>query len=332
MVITLLFFLVLEVITRTLMRNPCEEEPLKQCSKDSYEPYDKQDQCYQSQEEIAKMEFNTFIGYIPASNNNGIGWYTNNDHYRYNENFPDQKPDYEVRIFITGGSTAWGAGVQQDQTFSYLLEKKLNENYKQKKFRVVIAAAGAWASSQEKIFIANYVVDFNPDIIIMFSGWNDIYHAYTGVNYNKEQDFLMYRKAIETYQDLIKVEGRLDYKVQNRFLNLAPPQYNEYSSKLLYLLNKLLYKYNTNHKNISKKLKNIQLSSNQIIQNTMENIDLVNYLSKKHNFYLIYCLQPSIYNTKKKLSDWENKILAYSEKHYVNFKDYNFINYNFLKR
>ena len=128
--IILLFIFTLEVITRILIRNPHEEEPLKQCSEESYEPYDKKDQCYQSQEEIAKMEYNTFVGYIPASNNTGIGWHTNNNHYRYNENFTQQKPENEFRIFITGGSTAWGAGVQQEQTFSYLIEKKLNQNYK----------------------------------------------------------------------------------------------------------------------------------------------------------------------------------------------------------
>ena len=267
------------------------------------------------------MEYNTFIGYIPTSNKAGIGWYTNNAHFRYNETLLEHKPKDEIRIFITGGSTAWGAGVKQDQTFAHILEVRLNKflDHK-KKVKVIIAAAGAWASSQERVFIFSYIKEFKPDIIIMFSGWNDIYHAYTGKDYNKEQDYLRYKEII--HPNSLK---------QDRFLRIAPPEYRKYNSKFYYLCSILYYKYSINKEYIINVINSIHLNPIKIKDNTLENIDVINYLSKKHDFKLVYCLQPSIYTTEKPLSLWEKNIRANIRHSHIGFPEYNIKNYEMLK-
>ena len=324
-------FFFLELLAIIFVKDPEIDDISTSCTIEANSPYIKENQCFRSQDEMAKMEYNTFVGYIPAANYSGIGWYTNNEHFRYNEDFNKEKPKDEIRIFISGGSTAWGAGVTQDQTFAFLLEKKLNSLQSKKKIRVIIAAAGGWASSQERAFIFSYVKEFDPDIVLMFSGWNDIYHAYTGRDYNKNQDFLLYRKAIYTSQELLKPHARLSERYKDKFESLCPPRYSESTSKFLYLIASIIYKFSYDKNILFEKIKDIEFDSNKIKENTLDNIDYVNYLSKKQGFHLIYCLQPTIYFTQKKFSNWEKNIVRMSEESDVGYAEYNSKSYKMLK-
>jgi hypothetical protein len=319
--------IILEVIAIIFTKDPEADNIVKICSKDEQLPYISENQCFKSQGEIADMEYNTFVGYIPIANRYGVGWYTNMNHFRYDKDLTQYKKQNEFRIFITGGSTAWGAGVLQHQTYAHLLEKKLNAIKSNKYFRVIIAAAGAWTSSQEKVFVFNYIKDFEPDIVIMFSGWNDIYHAYTGTDFNKEQDFLYYKKSIYKSKHLLKPEARNIEKNISPFEIIAPPRYSEYYSKVWYIIDLIRYKWIYNKNNLLSEVNKISLASNKIVENTIENIDLVQYLSKKKNFKLIYYLQPTIYYTKKALTNWEKQILQNSYNNYIGYPNFNKKNY-----
>lgn len=95
--------------------------------------------------------------------------------FRYNEELLE-KDENEFRIFITGGSTAWGAlASDNDSTIAGYLEKILNEQFPLKNIKVITAAAGAWNSTQERIWIFNRITEYEPDIIISYSGHNDIF-------------------------------------------------------------------------------------------------------------------------------------------------------------
>lgn len=94
------------------------------------------------------------------------------------------KPDRTVRIFITGGSTAWCVGASsQKQTISYLLEQMLNERTSHTtgyRYEVINAAFPAWTTTQEKLLIQQRLVDMHPDLVVMFSGTNDIHWTRAG--------------------------------------------------------------------------------------------------------------------------------------------------------
>jgi hypothetical protein len=94
------------------------------------------------------------------------------------------KPDRTVRIFITGGSTAWGSGAtSQKNTISYLLEGMLNERASPAtgyRYEVVNTAYPAWSTTQEKLLIQQRLVDMGPDAIVMFSGVNDVHWSLYG--------------------------------------------------------------------------------------------------------------------------------------------------------
>lgn len=90
------------------------------------------------------------------------------------------------RIFLTGGSTAYGSGApSQDTTIGALLEAALNQTgaaHSPRKFEVFTFANPAWSSTQERIAIENYLSDLEPDLIVSLSGNNDVFWADAGRN------------------------------------------------------------------------------------------------------------------------------------------------------
>lgn len=94
------------------------------------------------------------------------------------------KPNGTVRVFITGGSTAWGSGASsQKNTISYLLEQLLNARASPStgyRYEVINTAFLGWSTTQEKLLIQQRLVDMHPDIVIMFSGTNDAHLERSG--------------------------------------------------------------------------------------------------------------------------------------------------------
>jgi hypothetical protein len=96
------------------------------------------------------------------------------------------RPDGVYRIFLTGGSTAFGSGApSQDRTIGGYLEKILNDSRAtatEITFEVLTMANPAWASTHERIMIENRLSELQPNLIISFSGLNDVHWAYRGRN------------------------------------------------------------------------------------------------------------------------------------------------------
>lgn len=121
-----------------------------------------------------------FVGHIarPAQDSdlkiNGLGFRDERQSYA-------QKPAGTVRVFITGGSTAWGSGApSQKETIAYLLEAMLNARAGGRRYEVINAAYPAWSTTQEKILIQQVIVDLKPDVVIMVSGNNDVHWSFSG--------------------------------------------------------------------------------------------------------------------------------------------------------
>jgi len=91
------------------------------------------------------------------------------------------KPSSVIRVFLTGGSVAFGAGAKSgDETISGYLEKRLNSLYSSQTgftYEVVNAGVPAWTTTHERILIENKLIDLQPDYIIMISGTDDAHWA-----------------------------------------------------------------------------------------------------------------------------------------------------------
>jgi len=105
--------------------------------------------------------------------------------FRYAREIEVPKPNDVCRIFLTGASTAFGAGASSnDTTIGGYLEAYLNEAVPLRDVRceVITAAASGWSSTHERILIENRLVELEPDIVISFSGHNDVFWSAVGRN------------------------------------------------------------------------------------------------------------------------------------------------------
>ena len=84
-----------------------------------------------------------------------------------------QKDKGTYRIFSVGGSTTFGSGVQDDETYPYFLQQIFHQNGFDK-VEVINAGVGGMWSYQEKNLIDRKIYDFEPDLIIIYDGWNDV--------------------------------------------------------------------------------------------------------------------------------------------------------------
>ena len=94
------------------------------------------------------------------------------------------KPHGVYRIFLTGGSTAFGSGApSQDKIIGQYLENFLNAEAgpsAQLRYEVFTLANPAWTSTHERIAIENRLSELEPDMVVSFSGNNDVHWAGAG--------------------------------------------------------------------------------------------------------------------------------------------------------
>ncbi|MEM1369339.1 MAG: SGNH/GDSL hydrolase family protein [Cyanobacteria bacterium P01_H01_bin.15] len=154
-----------------------------------------------------QAELNATSGYELSGNQENAFWQINEQGFRDHEPVPLVKPEGEVRIFILGGSTAFGQWSQGNQNaISNKLESLLaarvaqqrkqpdeyqpetlsiyrSEHYKQlirKKsihnanYRVINAAVPGYASGNELARLALNVFPYSPDAVIVMNGYADL--------------------------------------------------------------------------------------------------------------------------------------------------------------
>jgi lysophospholipase L1-like esterase len=92
------------------------------------------------------------------------------------EPLPYQKPPGEYRIFIIGGSSAAGHGVENgSETIAAHLERLIAAStlFPGRHVRVVNAGIGGHFSGQEVVTLAYRVMSFHPDMFLIYDGYND---------------------------------------------------------------------------------------------------------------------------------------------------------------
>ena len=88
------------------------------------------------------------------------------------EDFSSEKSSDVYRIIMVGGSTMLGAEVDNNSTIPSILQKMFDSH----NFEVEIINAGISGGNSitELALIESKLVNYNPDLIIMYDGWNDL--------------------------------------------------------------------------------------------------------------------------------------------------------------
>jgi lysophospholipase L1-like esterase len=114
-----------------------------------------------------------FLGYLGKPNNAPPTLRTKELGFRDRAVLPRQ-PD-EFRILVLGGSTAWGVGASSNEhTVSAALEKVLNKGGGKPKYRVMSGAFLGYIARQEMIVLTEFLRDFDPDLVVSLTGYNDL--------------------------------------------------------------------------------------------------------------------------------------------------------------
>jgi len=98
---------------------------------------------------------------------------TYNSHGFRGDEFEKEKPDNTFRIFALGGSTTFGVGAVDNETWPAHLQKIMNKKITEKNIEVInFGLSGATTESYYEL-IKNKIISLDPDLIIMYDGWND---------------------------------------------------------------------------------------------------------------------------------------------------------------
>jgi len=84
------------------------------------------------------------------------------------------KPPNTVRIAVIGASTAMGLyAVSNEETFSYQLGKFLEASHPSTHIEVINAGISGYGLTDQSIMLEKIVLPLKPDIVIVYSGFND---------------------------------------------------------------------------------------------------------------------------------------------------------------
>lgn len=148
------------------------------------------EKCYYSPPDYARVTWvgkdmpSPFVGYAPMPGPL-VGGHINSLQFRYRRELATPKPPKTCRIFLIGGSTAYGSGASSNETtVGGYLEQHLNEQAEAWgcRFEVITGACSGWASTNERILIENRLVELEPDVVVMLSGHNDVFWSLRGYN------------------------------------------------------------------------------------------------------------------------------------------------------
>ncbi|NIQ84675.1 MAG: tetratricopeptide repeat protein, partial [Acidobacteria bacterium] len=82
------------------------------------------------------------------------------------------KSDDEFRVFVVGGSSAYGFPWGARRAFSSILERALQASMPEKEVRVVNAAGMSYGSHRLRI-LAHELLDYSPDLLLLYAGHNE---------------------------------------------------------------------------------------------------------------------------------------------------------------
>jgi len=103
-----------------------------------------------------------------------------------NEEISSEKNSSVYRIFVVGGSTVFGDGVKIDETIPGYLDREFHDDRLNgiDSIEVINAGINGAVSSVEAKLIREKLIKLQPDLIIVYDGWNDVKSA----NYNQMRE------------------------------------------------------------------------------------------------------------------------------------------------
>jgi lysophospholipase L1-like esterase len=100
--------------------------------------------------------------------------FINNLGFRRDEDIQYFKPSDTFRLVVLGGSAVFAGTVLYSSSWSFLLEEKLKNKFKNIKIEVINAGVAGYSSFESKINYLYRIRRMSPDAVIVYHTWNDM--------------------------------------------------------------------------------------------------------------------------------------------------------------
>ncbi len=181
-----------------------------------------------------KVKFSSPLPYQLVPNQSSPYWQINSQGMRDKEPVPQAKPPQELRIFLLGGSTAFGNYAPNNETtIGELLEQKLQTRVAEQRqfpqkfqppvlpffieqveaalnlppripdrtYRVINSAVPGYTSKEELSLVSHEILRFQPDYLIILDGYADLLQPQV---LSSQLDFWLQHPGIHFRQTLMK--------------------------------------------------------------------------------------------------------------------------------
>jgi hypothetical protein len=151
---------------------------------------------------------------------NTRGVFQNGQGFRRSTETARIKPEGVYRIFVMGGSTAYGlqsmsrygqekySVIRNDETIDHYLERYLGERVGRDHVEVINAAVTSHYSHHHLIYLNQVILKYSPDMIVFIDGFNDYYAYQRG--FDQFRDYA-YQERAHQMLDEPSVSAWLEY-------------------------------------------------------------------------------------------------------------------------
>ncbi len=211
----------------------------------------------------------------------------NNDGFRGSE-IQKEKPDDTYRIIMIGGSTAFGYKALSDQhTIPAHLQEKFNQLNLKKRVEVINAAISSYNSNDELNLVKKKIVEYEPDLVIIYDGINDIFFPLDSklTAYDLSELRYIYRKYFQFYKTLDVINNIISER--------PPPHAHEFKM-------------------------GVKVELGDRAELWKNNISTICEIGNQNGFKTLIFLQPFLGTGNKSLTEQEAKIYDYLLKNHPN--------------
>jgi GDSL-like Lipase/Acylhydrolase family len=135
--------------------------------------------------EQAEILLDRWAAFRNSANFDRNGTHHNAQDFRRDQDTPVEKPPGTVRIFLIGGSVAYGGetvypeinapvAITNHETIDYFLEQRLDRAYPARRWEVINGAVKGYLLHQDLARILSVVLRYKPDAVILIDGVNDL--------------------------------------------------------------------------------------------------------------------------------------------------------------
>ena len=209
----------------------------------------------------------------------------NEDGFRGAE-IKNQNIENSYRIFVVGGSTTFGTGsTSDDTTIPGFLQKKFNSANLSFEVEVINAGVSGGFSTSESLLVKEKLIDYDPDLLIIYDGWNDV-------------------KSDETQRAYATTQISNSTSAENNFLyDFFGIIYS--NTKTRGIISSILFDIDSSMGKARYPFDNSEISKN--VNNWKENWIAICELGKEKDFEVLLTIQPIPGSSNRTLSQFAKK-------------------------